>query len=676
MKFNWFFIICLCTTFHLSGQSIRLVKDLTPGTASTFNNNETEGLLVPFENKVAFPIQGETGTYQLWASDGTADGTQLLYDFADPQPFGNMVNADTSLLFSALPPSGQGSGLWATDLTPEGTRFLYDFGITIDGISVTSIGIYAWGRTYEGQHYEVWRYEAGEATLIHSNGTFIGQILSLSQLDDATIVFFGRSEEGRALFRSDGTPEGTQPYFLINEGSEFGQRPEMTRVGDKVFFFYDFPESASYTLFVTDGTTEGTLTLGQYRFPSFSDKVPRRIAWNGKFFFGVAPEGAPLASQELYCSDGTVAGTIRFDTELDRPLRPAWFTPYKGLLYFRSDYVSVSTFRVLATDGTPAGTEVKISGSSLGSGFGFGGSYLTVYKDHLFFRGFLQATGSELVKSDGSDEGTVMLDLATGSTSSNPEVMTPTADNGLFFIASTPQTGRELFVYDGPDLDCPLIVTTIEAEICEGDTFEFEGAAYTEAGDYPLDTLFSVQGCDSIIQLTLQVFGPEVDLGGDQIITTEDTLLLTVPAGFASVLWSDGSTEDSLIFDATQVAPGEYVLSVTVEDENGCTTTDEITITVQMPSATHALNRAFTFSVAPNPIRSGESLQVQLSRDGAYQIALQDMKGQLLNTQSVQVIDGQVDLQLPAQLSSGTYVLTTFNAEGQAQRSVTIVVIP
>src|SRR5690606_34966700 len=51
----------------------------------------------------------------------------------------------------------------------------------------------------------------------------------------------------------------------------------------------------------------------------------------------------------------------------------------------------------------------------------------------------------------------------------------------------------------------PLPVSAIAAVICEGDVFSYSGVDYAVAGQYVLDTLPAVTGCDTILTLNLAV---------------------------------------------------------------------------------------------------------------------------------------------------------------------------
>ena len=120
--------------------------------------------------------------------------------------------------------------------------------------------------------------------------------------------------------------------------------------------------------------------------------------------------------------------------------------------------------------------------------------------------------------------------------------------------------------------------TTLEQTICQGEHYE----GHTTSGNYT-DTLIAANGCDSLRTLQLTVLPkPAPDLGVDKALCSGDSVNLS-PGEFSSYLWSDGTTQRSVVIRN----PGLY----SVEVMNSCgSARDEIMITekncdIYFPSA-------------------------------------------------------------------------------------------
>lgn len=75
------------------------------------------------------------------------------------------------------------------------------------------------------------------------------------------------------------------------------------------------------------------------------------------------------------------------------------------------------------------------------------------------------------------------------------------------------------------------------------------------------------------IPVTVNVTGVAVNLGNDTVITFPNTVTLDAGAGFTTYNWSNGSSQTIVVSNS-----GTYI--VTVTDANGCTSSDEVIVTV------------------------------------------------------------------------------------------------
>lgn len=147
------------------------------------------------------------------------------------------------------------------------------------------------------------------------------------------------------------------------------------------------------------------------------------------------------------------------------------------------------------------------------------------------------------------------------------------------------------------------------------------------------------------IPVTASIANPEPNLGSDLTIPQGDSAILS-PGGFASYVWSDGSTGPEYILSPATL-PGEYLIAVTVTDKFGCMFTDSIVVTVL---STDAIEDGFqSLIMYPNPASS------ELMIEGLTEkiiVELTDLHGkQIMNTET---ISGRISLPT---LPDGMYVI-------------------
>jgi ELWxxDGT repeat protein len=242
----------------------------------------------------------------LWRSDGSAAGTRqltagldlgdLLRDF----PIFLWVESRGLLFFRASDPL-HGGELWASDGTPQGTRLVKDLepGV-VDG----------WPRFFaEVRGKLVFRAGCGTNSgdcQWTSDGTAAGTTILLDQparlaTSGSWLVFLRREGDLTAVWRTDGSEAGTGRVAELPPGAAFGSP---FAAGGRAYFLYDTTEHGR-ELWTSDGTAVGTRRLTDFANP---DTFPFGVEARGvgeRTLFGVAgPNGG-----ELWATDGTPEGT-------------------------------------------------------------------------------------------------------------------------------------------------------------------------------------------------------------------------------------------------------------------------------------------------------------------------------------------------------------------------------
>ena len=167
--------------------------------------------------------------------------------------------------------------------------------------------------------------------------------------------------------------------------------------------------------------------------------------------------------------------------------------------------------------------------------------------------------------------------------------------------------------------DKPDIIASGVTTFCQGDsltlsapsgfTYNWSNGVSTRemkidtTGSYSL-TVTDENSCTSPVSDTVIVTVnalPVIDLGNDTTITTDYIIFLDAGAGFASYLWSNDSITQTIEIDGSEVGTGIYNYSVTVTDDNTCSNSDTIEITVESGSGIDNLSLKPLIKLYPNP---------------------------------------------------------------------------
>lgn len=256
---------------------------------------------------------------------------------------------------------------------------------------------------------------------------------------------------GNELWQTDGTGTGTILFKDINTSPSVNNGssdPYAFTVYNNHLYFRAFNSTNGTELWVTDGTTAGTIMLKDIN-PGNSSGVSAiyidYAEYNGKLYFA-ADDGTN--GRELWVTDGTSNGTQMLkDINPNGGSDAGGFTEYNGKLYF---YASNGTNgrELWVTDGTSSGTQMLKDINPNGNAYP---GYFTVYNNELYFSadGGDQQVGRGLWKTDGTTSGTVLvssLDFQGGA--HNPQDLI--VFNGiLYFSAGDEYDGQELWRSNG-----------------------------------------------------------------------------------------------------------------------------------------------------------------------------------------------------------------------------------
>ncbi|HEY7116208.1 MAG TPA: ELWxxDGT repeat protein [Tepidisphaeraceae bacterium] len=451
------------------------VKDIYPGSTSSFDTHVGfQGAMLP-DGRLLLDADDPAVGFEPQVSDATAAGTHPIVDIntLTMSSFpAELIDAGGVPLVGARPPN---------DLRPSPLQFTRAlFRIAPDGGAPTYLSAAA-PDTDESQNGPVTgrgRYEYV---------TFKGY----------TYFYNAFAGTNNHLYRTDGTPAGTQSFLSFNRSwpeDTFATRRyrHLAVVGDRLYFTGpDNAAGSGLALYRTDGTPQGTEEVfhapvritdliagpdGQTLYFSPDTKLAKIgngaaaadvFAETGQQVLHLGFAGTRLVFSSLATganflgfSDGS-SNNVTLFTGINVS---SDFTVFKNKVYF----LTGST--LAESDGTAAGTRsVWANGVE---GRSVTGWNRTAIGDYLYFVGSDSAHGSEWWRTDGTDAGTnLFADVVPGSGGSDPTVQTGQADvarsiatwrGSIYFTAQTPGEGAELWRAGASGGGTPELVANLD----------------------------------------------------------------------------------------------------------------------------------------------------------------------------------------------------------------------
>lgn len=410
---------------------------------------------------------GVTG-WELWTSDGSEAGTQLVRDITDNPPPRSTLSIDRlfdvgATTFFVAGTDAAGVELWKTDGTEAGTILVKDI------YPGTSGSIPADFLDFHGELFfaasdvgrrELWRSDGTQAgTSLYFDAPSSTQIRP-SQLTGVGEMFFFSGiqyqvSSRNTLFVTSGPP--ALPRAIPETGTQAG-RPyhchEITRVGHKIFFAATIFASIDFreNLWVSDGTDSGTIVLTTMG-PITAQFYPTSLT---PMFDLLLFEITTGDSHMLWKSDGTQPGTQSvLDVQPDLShSTPHMLTRVGQSLFFRADDGAIGV-ELWKSDGTSFGTRLVKNIISSPNNYGpnqFGSliAWMIDLDGVAIFAADNNSKGMEPWRSDGTSEGTnLILDIRSGTTGSHPHHPVKFDSNVYFLTDGSSYNGKELWKTDG-----------------------------------------------------------------------------------------------------------------------------------------------------------------------------------------------------------------------------------
>jgi len=402
--------------------------DIDPG-----NDNPNPRNLFVYQNVMLFSATTDDHGSELWSSDGTEAGSQLIKDINPGIPNSNpreFIEYNGLVYFNA------NAQLWVTDGTSAGTNMVSD--------------------------------------VEFENGIVFNDLL----------YFIGQNDDyfDQVLWVSDGTEQGTKAV-LDENGDPLETFDDLIIFDDKLFF------EANNTTYVIDAILDSL-----YVYPTFDIQFESPAVFHDTLFFngnglnyfiknsrsyGVVKTNFNLGflhandnymimqqQSQPWISDGTEEGTVVLTDKDGAQINfPQDFTSINNEFYFQASDANGDN-EIYVTNGTDAGTMMLDlrSGSESSNP-----SNITAIGNNIYASANAEGDGKELIIINASTKDITYHEINNGSANGNPDDFVDL--NGTIYFSATNSSGRSLYSISPPTDPC-------EGVSCPGSEVCYDGVCY------------------------------------------------------------------------------------------------------------------------------------------------------------------------------------------------------
>lgn len=374
----------------------QMVKDINPFVnKSAFNVNQgnyNSHLIQIMNGKMYFIADDSLHGNEIWESDGTAAGTQMVKDIfpvADSSSISgqyytneNFLLVGNKIYFPANDGTGNGIELWSTDGTSTGTQMVKDIAPGSFGSNPSAFIAYQDKLIFTiDSAYSRKSIYISDGSASGTFGLAFGYQNTTDNVFMNNKLYFCTTEYGSGnrayLSETDGTWLNTNIVDTI--GTIFGVAlPDggrgtigLTKFNNKLYFRSYFITGSGSELWQSDGTNAGTGLLKEMYPGNFSSNPYGLVALGNKLYF--------KTDDSLYVNlsytDGTPAGTQKVvmpghDYKManifqKRQYMASPIVPIGNKLYFANPYDSTVGVRIYRMDMFPAGISSQPEISSI-----------------------------------------------------------------------------------------------------------------------------------------------------------------------------------------------------------------------------------------------------------------------------------------------------------------------
>jgi ELWxxDGT repeat protein len=419
----------------------QLIKDIFPGYTSYATD------FTSFKNSVYFAADSG-GYFSIYKTNGTTAGTTKVFNSGEKYAEVQGIYAGTKNLFVFYyDPTDSISELWATDGTTEGSYKIQDVHVTLadyggifyDAVAVNNTIYFSGYDSIHGQ--ELWKATSA--------------IGSAKMVTDIFTGITGSSPTGMIVFNDKVCFRATDPtnnaYIYISDGTKTGtiklyQGNEPIAHTNNNIFFEGYNVATGWELYISDGTIAGTTILKDID-PGTNSSYPRELTSADSIIYFQGYDDTH--GTELWKSDGTKKGTVMVKDLYAGAYGtyPTNLTLVNSKLYFLGN--TSTNYNVLFVSNGKGGGTHQVNDAGL---TGVNINAIASGGNKLYLTGYTYALGTELYA--GSDAGFAPLANDANNSTINKQNFTaniignPVQDFLKLSINTSKQQSAQIIITD------------------------------------------------------------------------------------------------------------------------------------------------------------------------------------------------------------------------------------
>ncbi|MEP7373959.1 MAG: T9SS type A sorting domain-containing protein [Chitinophagaceae bacterium] len=447
---------------------------------------------IAVNNTVYFIGDGIGYRTAIWKTDGTAVGTSLVTDIYSLDYFGYDIEQATAvngILFFTFYSGSYGRQVWRSDGTVDGTFMVKNvsaYGSDNNApMQLTAYNNKLYFSADDGTGRKLWISDGTEIGTTYAPGNndilmqtdnlqfnfsqpfpILNNVLYLSgytYADGNGLYKYNAATNTGLVLVKDLSPSADAIFILPGESRVVGNTLYM-KINNSVGGWHD-------ELWSTKGDAASTKLVKSFAGEPGAFMLSLKNGYGTLYFvkYDVVYGG------ELWKSDGTTAGTmiVKDVNAGPKTSQPWYITECNGKVLF-SLHETKTGAELWSTQGSSASTTLvkdinTTSTYSSNAGTFYNGIIAT--KNGVLFGAFEPATGGELYKSDGNENGTELLnDIVTGEGWSYPNRFKE--KKGVYYFIGDNEAGSAIYKTDGTKKGLKKITVDINRDIYSLELFD------------------------------------------------------------------------------------------------------------------------------------------------------------------------------------------------------------